>query len=191
MNRFFFVFLSSFLLFSSCCINEAKTKIVFFDLLRRAPAGKFGLDLGGSLYLGGLPDFPKSLPYTAGFKGETISNPVNQGINLLRLLRRCQSWWTWNICPLLGRCRHHQVELDKCPICLRMDEFFRNKTKLASKGPRDEVKSLCFLSNNTKGKLCKSLSDHLVWREVRFDLVSEYTVFDESSNDFKAYMPIA
>ena len=31
----------------------------------------------------------------------------------------------------------------------------------------DEYK--CFLSNNTKGKLCKSPSDHLVWREVRFD----------------------
>ena len=47
------------------------------------------------------------------------------------------------------------------------------------------------LSRKTNGKLCKSLSDHLVWREVRFDLVSEYTGFGESSNDFKAYMPIA
>ena len=42
------------------------SEIIFF----RAPAGKYGLDLRGALYLGGLPHFPKSLPYKAGFKGD-------------------------------------------------------------------------------------------------------------------------
>ena len=40
------------------------------NIFFRAPAGKYGLDLRGALYLGGLPHFPKSLPYKAGFKGD-------------------------------------------------------------------------------------------------------------------------
>ena len=42
-------------------------QMIFF----RAPAGKYGLDLKGSLFLGGAPHFPKLLPYKAGFKGDT------------------------------------------------------------------------------------------------------------------------
>ena len=82
-------------------------KIVFF----RAPAGKYGLDLKGALFLGGLPHFPKLLPYKSGFKGET-QHDRNWGgeHNGYRLLGLSEGWWARDICSLPWGCRHHQVK---------------------------------------------------------------------------------
>ena len=49
--------------------------MIFF----RAPAGKYGLDLKGALFLGGAPHFPNWLPYKAGFKGE-VQHDFLQGL---------------------------------------------------------------------------------------------------------------